>query len=174
MQIKKESKDEKSSSATINDATNVTEKDKASACSDNNDAKPKPKSCNSNLKCYFPRCTSASKEKDLKWFGAPQKIACPPQSKSRFAQVRKLHIKNKTRFVLTDKLGRKSKELMQPRWHSKHFAAKPLKTKVSFMHNGKNHSETFDVYPVPDPSGHKIAVSSNLGDLSKGKGVEAD
>ena len=113
MRIKKEPKDEKSSNVTIDDAANVTEKDQASSrindaeigahdnvegkatCINNDDAKLKPKRYNSSMKCFFPGCISTSKDKDIKWFGVQKNPTCPPQSKPRFVQVRKHHIKSK-------------------------------------------------------------------------------
>ena len=122
----------------------------------------------------FPGCASTGKDVDLKWHGVPNKPKHPSLSKPGFAQVRKYHIKNKTRFVLTNKLGSNSKKLKKPRWCSNHLAAKPLKTKVSFTHNGKRHAEAFDVYLVPDPLGHKNLASFDVGHSSKSKGVGVD
>ena len=76
------------------------------------------------------------------------------QSKPRFTQVQKYYMKKKTRFILTDKLGSNTKKLKKSRWCSNHLAAKPLKTKVSFMYNDKRYTKAFHVYLVLNCSGH--------------------
>ena len=102
-----------------------------------------------------------------------KKTYYPHQSNPKFSANKNYYVMRKTRFVLTDRLDKKSKQLKQPRLCSKHLVLKPLKTKVS-LHSNKKHVEKLEMHPVSDSSGHKNSVISNLTYIAKGKGIGVD
>ena len=90
---------------------------------------------------------------EIKWHKVPNAVNFPKTDS--LIQVRNWNVKKKRRFVILDRLDKKAKSMITPRWCSDHEAKKEFLTKTKFQYKDSTHTETVKVFPVPINVGEK-------------------